>query len=354
MSKTVEHISGKRGLPPGSLVHVGEGGAGGGQGRLVGFGPATHREVVCATWEEVERNWGDEPVHWLEVDALRDVGWVGGAGGAWGLTDLQMEDVLNAQHRPDLQATQAGFLLQLRKVRLARNGRKLKGHAVAIAVKPGAVVTFSEGPLKELESLRSRVEEGVAVSRRKGAEYLAYRIVDTLVDQYFEVTETLTEQGEELESQILRQAERDALTQIQRLRTMHAQLRRAVVPLREAVWLLLKEPLAIVEPSTLPHWRDVHDHLTHLQDQLESLRDLLGSLLDVYANVINRRTNEAMQLMTGIATIFIPLTFLVGVYGMNFKHMPELEWRWGYPAVWCAMGLVAWGMYRLFRRRRWF
>lgn len=238
-------------------------------------------------------------------------------------------------------------------IELKPKRRRLSVEQITVVVQRDGVLSFQEREGDLFDGLRERLAAGGGTTRGRGAEYLGYRLVDTVVDQYFHVTDHLMDEAEALEVRIMSNADAAAMRDLQGLKKMLPSLRRAVAPMREAVGQLLKEPPAVVEEETLRHWHDVHDHLLQLHDHMEALRETFGGLMDLHANGVNQRTNQVMQLMTMVATIFIPLTFIAGVYGMNFEYMPELQWRYGYAAVWTVMLAVAGGMFLHFRKRGW-
>jgi len=344
----------KSGLPPGTLVHVGEARPDQPRITLTAYGPDSHRAAVLDGWSDVEASWGDEPVRWINVDGVHVPELVRQAGTRLGLHALHLEDVMNTRHRPTFAPLEdGGFVMILKMVGMNKKLKRLVVEQLTVAVQGNAVLSFQEQRGDVFDGLRERLAAGGGNTRGRGAEYLAYRLVDTVVDQSYFVTDHLMDSAEALEERILKNADAEGLQELQKLKKMLAQLRRATTPLREAVAQLLKDPPALVEAETRKHWHDVHDHLIQIHDHIDSLRDTLGGLMDLHANGVNQRTNQVMQLMTMVATIFIPLTFIAGVYGMNFDHIPELHWKYGYAMVWAAMVAVAGGMFVLFRRKGW-
>lgn len=346
--------SSKAGLPPGTLVHIGRARTEHPEIKIVAFGPESHRSETMPSWSDALRGWGNEPVRWINIDGVHVPALVEDAGGHFGLHALELEDVMDTGHRPSyFELDGSGMVLVLKMIGLGSKGRKLRMEQITVVVRPDAVLSFQERKGDLFDGLRERLAIGKGMTRRRGADYLAYRLVDTVVDHYFHITDHLMDGAESLEVRILEEADTASMQELQRLKKMMVQLRRAATPLREAIALLLKEPPAFVEAETVRHWHDVHDHLLQVNDQLEILRETFNGLMDLHANGVNQRTNQVMQLMTMVATIFIPLTFIAGVYGMNFEHMPELHWKYSYAGVWLVMLAVAGGMFRLFRKRGW-
>jgi magnesium transporter len=204
-----------------------------------------------------------------------------------------------------------------------------------------------------LEPIRMRIREGKGSIRRLGPDYLAYALLDGIVDRYFRVLERLGEMMEDLEEDLVTSPAPDALQVLHALRRQMIFLRKAIWPLREVVGGLERGGSSLIKDPTQVYLRDVHDHAIQVMDSVETLRDMLSGMLDIYLSSISYRLNEVMKVLTIFASIFIPLTFITGVYGMNFAYMPELAWRWAYPAVWLVMLGVGLTMLLYFRRRRW-
>jgi magnesium transporter len=204
-----------------------------------------------------------------------------------------------------------------------------------------------------LDPLRMRIREAKGNIRRQGPDYLAYALLDGIVDQYFLVLEHLDEKMEDLEEELIAGPTPDTLRDLHDLRRRMVYMRKAVWPLREVVGGLERGGSGLVKDSTHVYLRDVYDHTIQVMDALETLRDTLSGMLDIYMSSISNRMNEVMKVLTIFASIFIPLTFITGVYGMNFAYMPELTWRWAYPAAWLVMLGVGLTMLLYFRRKRW-
>ena len=190
--------------------------------------------------------------------------------------------------------------------------------------------------------------------RKKNADYLLYRLIDIIVDNYYVILDAIGEQIEEIEETIHTNSTDEAFHRIQSLKKELIYLRKAVYPLREALSKIAKGETSFVEEENLRYFSDVYDHSVHLLDSLDTYKDLTSSLLDIHINMMNRKMNEVMKLLTVITTIFIPLTFIAGIYGMNFRNMPEIEWYYGYPTVLIVMGAVLIGMIIYFKKRKWF
>ena len=230
---------------------------------------------------------------------------------------------------------------------------RLASEQVSIALTASAVLSIQEQPGDVFDGVRERLDAPRGRHRQRGADYLAYSLIDSVVDSYFPVLERLGEMLTDIEEELADRPQRATLQRIHALKRDLMVVRKAVWPLREVVSGLEREGSELIDERTIPFLRDLYEHLIQIIDTVEIYRDSVSGLLDLYLSSVSQRTNEIMKVLTVVATIFIPLTFLVGVYGMNFDYMPELRWRWGYPVLWLLMIVCVGGMLITFRRRKW-
>ena len=216
------------------------------------------------------------------------------------------------------------------------------------------LITFQEKEGDLFDPFRERIRLDQGKARKKKADYLFYRLVDIIVDNYYIVLDNIGEQIEDTEEEVHRNPSTETFRKIQAIKKELIYLRKAVYPLRDAVGKIIKDEFNLIEEDNLPYFSDVYDHVIHVIDSLETYKDLTASLMDIHINTMNTRMNEVMKVLTIISTIFIPLTFIVGVYGMNFDYMPELRWHYGYYGVWIAMALIVAVMFRYFKYKKWF
>lgn len=291
------------------------------------------------------------PNVWLDVAGFRDVDLLQRIGELFGLHRLALEDLLNVQQRAKVEDYgEHEFLL----LRMIDDSNVHETEQLGVFVGPGFVLTFQERPGDCFGLVRKRLADSSGQMPRRGSDYLAYALLDAVVDGYFPVVEALDRRLEAIEDAILGGHGTTAVVQdLHGVRRSLLELRRAVWPLREATSSLVRGDVRHFSTEVRPYLRDVHDHVVQLLDLLENYRELSGSLLDLHLTTVNHRLNEVMKFLTIIATIFIPLTFVVGVYGMNFDWMPELRVWWGYPLCLLVMALVVVLMLWWFRRRRW-
>ena len=302
-------------------------------------------------------------VTWINIDGLGDVSVFARLGERLGLHPLALEDVLNVPQRPKVERFDKHMFLVMRTMRLEGAATTPAVPATATIVDEqvsaffGAewVVTIQERSDGDcFDNVREAIRKSRGRVREAGADYLVYLLVDSVVDAYFPVLDTLAERMQAIEEDALSSASsEETLLRLTRLRHDLIAVRRAVWPMREEVNVLQREESPLIAPETRVFLRDVYDHSVQALEIVETLRETAVSVMEVFLSVQNQRLNEVMKVLTVIATIFIPLTFIASIYGMNFKHLPELEWRWGYPAVLGLMLLAAGGMVGYFRRRGW-
>jgi magnesium transporter len=295
-------------------------------------------------------------VVWVSVSGLGDAQMVQRLGDLFHLHRLALEDVLNNHQRPKVE--QYGDHLFI-VARMLEGGARLETDQLGMFLGQKFVVTFQNTPGDCLDPVRERIRLGRGIIRTAGSDYLAYAILDAVVDYYFPTLEVFGEEIEGLEEAMITNVDRALLSRIHEVKARLLVVRRAIWPLREALHVLIRDPVPVIQDATRIYLRDCSDHTFQIIDLIETYRELASNLMDLYHSSLSNRMNEIMQVLTVIATIFIPLTFIVGVYGMNFDtkvspwNMPELEFYWGYPAVWAVMLVIAGAMLLYFRRRGW-
>jgi magnesium transporter len=296
----------------------------------------------------------DKGVLWLDIWGLSDPGIVQAVGDRFGFHPLALEDVLNIPQRPKVDRYENHLLIVLREVRYPEETEQ-----VSLFLSDRLVVTFQERPGDPFDPVRDRLRKGLGRLRSEGSDYLAYALCDALVDSYFPVLEKLGDEVEILEETVIVAPSPETLRQIRGVKRQLLDVRRAVWPARDAMNELLREDSNLIRPGTRVFLRDCYDHTIQVMDMVETYREMASSLVDAYISSASNRMNEIMKLLTVMASIFIPLTFIAGIYGMNFDHqaspynMPELYSRYGYPAILFVMLAVAGGMLYYFRRRKW-
>ena len=329
------------------------------QVRLVRYGPAAIKISQDLAFTPPDTQGRDShPMTWLHVQGQPSGSLLAQIGMHFGLHSLSLEDVHNTGQRPKVDEFD-GQLFAILSLPRFDNGQ-VKVHQVSFFFAANYVLSFCEGPVDPFEPVLRRLQEAPGKLRSRGSDYLLYALLDTVIDQGFPVLESFGLQLEELEEKIVASASRDTLVHIYTVKRELILLRRMLWPQREVLNALVREERDLISDETRVYLRDCYDHTIQVMDLLETYRDMSVSMLDIYLSSISNHMNEIMRVLTVIATIFIPLTFIAGVYGMNFGGnskspwaMPELNWYYGYPLAWLAMIVVALVMLIYFRRRRW-
>ncbi|MGQ9632452.1 MAG: magnesium/cobalt transporter CorA [bacterium] len=351
MAKFIRRISKKVGLPPGTPVHIGEIKSEKTKITIMDYDESRFQEKEAKTVDECFQFKYEPTVTWINIDGIHQVEILEKLGNGFGLHPLILEDILNTDQRPKMEDL-GGYIYTVLKM-LYCDGDDIVTEQVSLILGPNFVISFQEEEGDVFDPIRDRIRNGKGRIRKMGADYLAYSLIDAIVDNYFVVLERLEERMESLEEELVANPTPETLRAIHGLKRDMLFLRKSVWPLREVIGGLERGESALINESTAIYLRDVYDHTIRVMDTVETLRDIVSGMLDIYLSSVSNRMNEVMKVLTIIATIFIPLTFIVGIYGMNFKYMPELEFRWGYPIVLSAMLVAGVLMLVYFRRKRW-
>ncbi len=342
----------RRGLPPGSMVYLGDTRTEDVSIQLIDYTAETVEERTLETIEQSFDYKQKESVTWINVNGIHDSELISRVGEHFGIHSLTIEDVLNTGHRPKAELFENHVFIILKMLSCGDN--EINSEQISLILGDGYVISFQEHEGDVFAPVRDRIRHKKGRVRNMGADYLAYSLMDAIIDNYFVVLEHIGEKLEELDRDI---ASSDALhdvhRQIHRRKMEIHFLRKAIWPLRELIGHLTREETPLINKACAPFYRDLYDHTIHIIDTIETFRDVAAGIMDLYMSAVSNRMNEVMKVLTIIATIFIPLTFVAGVYGMNFKYMPELEWKYAYPAVWALMLAIAGGMIAYFKKRKW-
>ncbi len=341
-------------MPPGSLVHIGAKKADASRIRIIDFDESSLREKNPATLDECLPFRDSDSLTWIDIDGLHDVGLLDRLGNAYGLHPLIMEDILNTDQRPKFDDMEGYIYVVLKMLDFDPSRMDIVSEQVSIVFGRNFVLSIQEGREGDLfEPLRERIRTGKGRIRKMGPDFLAYSLLDTIIDHYFFILERFAEHIEGLEENLISAPGPETLQQIHHLKREMIFLRKSAWPLREVIYGLEKSDSELIRPGTKIFLRDVYDHAVHIIDSIETYREMLSSMLDIYLSSVSNRMNQVMKVLTIIATIFMPLTFLAGIYGMNFKYMPEIGWRWGYPLVLLIMLGVGGLMLSYFKKKNW-
>jgi magnesium transporter len=324
--------------------------------KVMAFGPQGLVEREPSDVDQIPELLGRYPVTWINVDGLGDANVLRRLGELFHIHPLALEDVINVHQRAKLEHYPDHQFLVFHQIELSE---KLQTEQISLFFGKNFVLTFQEDAGDCLDPIRERIRNVVGLLRTLGPDYLAYAILDASVDHYFPVLEQFGELLEDLEQQIISSPETTTMAEIHEIKRRLLTLRRKIWPLRDALNTLVRDPVPHVTDLTRVYLRDCYDHVMRVIDLLEMYRELASDLLEFQLSSVSHKINEVMRLLTVIATIFIPLTFIAGVYGMNFDtsvspwNMPELKWKYGYPLVIALMAAVAVGLLYFFYRRGW-
>jgi len=341
------------GLVPGTLVHVGERKMDTVRITVIDYDERTLNEKQVTNVEECFQFKTTPSVTWINIDGLHDVELVGKIGKHYEIHPLVLEDIVNTTQRPKFENMDTYLFVVIKMLTYNNEQEAIQSEQVSIILSRGVVISFQECVGDVFENIRDRLRTAKGRIRNMGADYLMYTLLDAVVDNYFTVLEKLGERIEGLEERLVSNPTEQMLHQIHILKSELISLRKSVWPLREVISSLERSESGHIKKATGVYLRDVYDHTIQVIDTLESFRDMASGVLDIYLSSISNRMNAVMKVLTIIATMFIPLTFIAGIYGMNFKYMPELEWKWGYLTVWLVMIAVIIVMLTYFRKKKW-
>jgi magnesium transporter len=344
----------KSGLPPGSLVHVGEDKRIESRVTVLDYSPTHFTEKLQPKIEECYVFRDQPTITWINVDGLHDTSIIEKLGACFGLHPLILEDILNTEQRPKTEDYESYIYIVLRM--LSYDGEKagLKSEQVSLVLGHNFVLSFQEDIGDVWDPIRDRLRNNKGRIRKEGSDHLAYSLMDAVVDNYFTIMEKLGEDVEDIEEELISAPNKGTLMVVHGLKRQLIALRKSVWPLRDVVHGLQDTDNPLVTPATKIYLRDIYDHTIQVIDNIESARDIVSGMLDIYLSSVSNRLNEIVKVLTILSAIFIPLTFIAGVYGMNFDFMPELNQPWGYPAVLALMAAVAAGLVLYFKRKKWF
>lgn len=352
MARIIKKISQKAGLPPGSLVYVGDKTEKKFKATVVVYNQDTYTEEHLASLDACPILPGPHRITWLDINGLHEIANLEKLGECFSLHPLVVEDILNTNQRPKVEDYGNYLYLVLKIISYQEEAQEIGSDQLSLIVGPNFVISLHENDEAMFNTIRERLKAKGKI-RRSGADYLAYSLMDLVVDQYFVVLEDLGEAIEDLEGELVSRPDPQTVHRIHRLKRVMIILRRSVWPLREVLSQLERGESPLIQEGTSLYLKDVYDHVIQVIDAIETFRDMLSGMLDVYLSSVSNRLNEVMKVLTIIATIFIPLTFIAGVYGMNFEFMPELKWRWGYFVVMAFMAVISLAMLLFFRKKKW-
>ncbi|NIM59239.1 MAG: magnesium/cobalt transporter CorA [Candidatus Aminicenantes bacterium] len=353
MVKFIKKREKKIGLPPGTPVFVGEKKVEKEKITIIDYDEKQFQEKDARTVEECFPFKDTPTVTWINVDGVHQVDVIENIGKHFELHPLVREDIMNTEQRPKMEDFERYIYIVLKMLYYDEIKNETKIEQVSLILGENFVISFQEMEGDIFDPIRERIRNGKGRIRRMGADYLAYALLDAIVDKYFLILEKLGERIESMEEEVMSNPKPEIFQEIHRLKREMIFLRKSVWPLREVINALERGESSLIRESSRIYLKDVYDHTIQVIDTVETFRDMVSGMHDTYLSVVSNRMNEVMKVLTIIATIFIPLTFIAGIYGMNFKFMPELEWRWAYFAIWIVILIVAIFMVIFFRRKKW-
>lgn len=353
MGNSLSNISEKSGMSPGSLVHVGEIHQAKSRISAVDYSRGDIEEFSVESVKDLLPYRDHDSVTWVIIEGLADISIIESVGELFNIHPLVLEDILNTHHRPKFEEYEEYLYIVLKVLFPEDKEFSVKYEQVSILVLKDFVFTFKE----KIDDLFSPVVQRIRGSRSRfrmlGADYLTYAILDLIVDQNFVLIDSLAETIDSVEEELLTDPTTDTLNKIQGVKREVAHIRRFISPLRDLIASLLRSESDIIAQKNLIYFKDVFDHVLHISEAIDSYRDIFSGLLDIYISSVSNKMNEVMKVLTVFASIFIPLTFIAGIYGMNFEYMPELKWRWGYPALWVLFITISAVLLLYFKKKRW-
>jgi magnesium transporter len=352
MPRNRHKLSKRAGQPPGTLRVNGEPANAPVKITVIDYDAAHFQEKLVGEIAECFPFKETETVTWINVDGLGNIKIIEELGKCFNIHPLILEDVLNTEQRPKMEELDTYIYLNLKMLSFIETQKEVKIEHISMIIGPNFLISLQEDVGDIFDPVRERIRKDGRI-RKFGPDYLAYALIDLIVDNYFVVMEKLEERVEDLEEELVTNPTQESLHKINRLKKDMIFLRKSVWPLREVINSLERSESPLIKESTTIYLRDVYDHTIQVIDTLETFRDMVSGMIDIYLSGLSYKMNEIMKVLTLIATIFIPLTFVVGLYGMNFKNMPELSWEFGYYSVLIVMAVMVAGMLAYFRRKKW-
>jgi len=347
-------VADKAGLPAGTLMHIGTKHQSECKISVIQYNAETLLRHEISTISDLQPLQNTELITWVNIDGLSDISVIEDIGHELNIHPLVLEDILSTHQRPKLEEYEDFLYLVIKGISLDQNKIfSLQYEQISILLLANYVITFKEKSDTTFDPVHHYLKNRNGRLRLKGSDYLAYVILDTIVDEYFVVEDSLDGVIDSLEDNILLNSNKEMLRTIQQIRRSLISMKRNISPLRELLATIQRIDTPLLQEKTLRYFGDVYDHVLRVNDSLESYRERISAMHDIYLSSISNKMNETIKVLTIFATIFIPLNFIAGIYGMNFEYMPELKWRWSYPAVWAIFILVSVGLLIYFRKKKW-
>jgi len=359
MPRLIKRSSKSRGLAPGALVHIGEKKIEKVRISIIDYSADKFEEKEVKNIEECFPFKKRPTTSWINIDGLHEIEVIEKIGNHFKIHPLVLEDILNTDQRPKMEDFEKYLFFVLKMLYVDEKKREIHSEQVSLILGKNFVISFQESIGDVFDSVRERIRSGKTRIRKRGADYLAYALTDAIVDGYFGILEKIGERIEDMEEDLISNPNPKTLQKIYNLKREMIYIRKSVWPLRELINNLLREESKIITEPTHIYLRDLYDHTIQVIDTVETFRDLISGMVDMYMSSVSNKMNEVMKVLTIFAAIFIPLTFVAGLYGMNFSpdaspfNMPELNFYWGYPMALFAMAIIGFIMLVYFKRKKW-
>lgn len=341
-----------KGLPPGSLIHVGE--------RKVEFPKVNvmqYKEDACKEFEadcieNLSKNLEEGWVTWIDISGIHDVKTIEQIGALFQVENLSLEDIMNTKSRPKYEEYENYILIQVKDVYFKDNSQ-IGVEQISFVLKEKLLITFQEEEGDAFDGVRNRLRQATTRIRTLGSDYLAYALLDAILDNIFVITDTFDEQLDKLENELSLRSYKGQVAEIMNAKKQFSTLRRSIGPMKEVVYALHKADNKTFGKKTHLYLRDLYDHAIQIADTIEQSRDTVSGLMNIYLSGTNQIMNNIMKTLTVVSTIFMTLSLIAGIYGMNFKNMPETQWTYAYFVVLGGMGLLALILILLFKKKKW-
>lgn len=351
--KLFNRKSKKPGLPPGTLLYTGKPSNEKIEIHQILYGSEMISEKDMSEIEFDLFIEDQSKVNWINLNGLHQIDILKGIGEKYQIPNLVLEDILNQNQRPKIEEFDHGIFVVTKMIYWDKEKSEIHYEQVSLYLIDNTVISFQDRSGDVFEPVRNRIRENKGRIQKSGADYLLYALLDAMVDHYFLTVEYLGDQIESIEEDILGSSSNVTLNLLHQIRKQIILLRKSVIPLREGVLSINHNENKHIKKSTYPFLQDLYEHVIQIIDMLETMRDVNNGLFDLYISMVSNKTNDVMKVLTIIATIFIPITFIAGIYGMNFEWMPELQWKWGYLMIWSIMLFISFGMILYFKRKNW-
>jgi len=353
MVRIIKKSSKTRGLPPGSIVYIGDKKIEKVKISIIDYSIGKFDEKEVKNVKECFNFVKKPTVTWINIDGLHDIGLIEKLGKCYDIHPLVLEDIVNTDQRPKMEVYDKYIFFVLKMLFVDDKTHMIHTEQVSIILGRNFVISFQEAIGDVFDQIRDRIRKNKGRIRKMGSDYLAYSLIDAIVDNYFTILEKMGEKIEDIEKEVVSNPDPKILQQIYNLKREMVYLRKSVWPLREVINGLFREESKLIKGNTNIYLRDLYDHTIQVIDTIETFRDMISGMLDIYMSSVSNKMNEVMKVLTIFAAIFIPLTFIAGIYGMNFQNMPELSIPWAYPLVWVVIIIVAVTLLVFFKNKKW-